>query len=58
MNETRTINYYDLTGEVRMAQKGEFYRGNDDGDHGTVWIGPSKEPVRILKKRIENLAER
>ena len=38
-----------------MAKAGEFYRGNDDGDHETVWIGPSKEPVRILEKRVEPL---
>lgn len=53
-----TINRYYLTGEIRMAKAGEFYRGNSDGDHGTVWIGPSKEPVRMLEKRIEKLEEK
>ncbi len=47
------INRYYLTGEFRMAQAGEFYRGSEDD--GAVWLGPSKEPARILEKRIEKI---
>jgi hypothetical protein len=49
--------YYDLTGEIRFAKDGEFFRGNDDGDHGTVHVGPSKEPVRMLRKRVEKISD-